>query len=465
MNGCMWCYSIFHSATKPCNDSPIIYAGSSKDPNKTKYGKNEKVLICRDYAIACSSLCDSVNSVFSMFNPSYDADGNMTSVQTSTGTWTIEYNAENRPVRWTNAATGTVITMTFDSQGRRTEYKSVTNGVQNMWLCFLYDSQGRRFEKKVTVAGITTLHHRYIYRGYLQIATLDLARSVHPALWFVTWDPSQPTAIQKDGTWFTYGYDLTKNICEVFGPAGYIRTAYAYAPFGAVTASDNGVTQPFQWSSEHYDSELDLVYYNFRHYSPSLGRFLSRDPIEEQGRLNLYAFVENAGWSEFDLRGLRKWKEEDSDCCEGKLYNDKTECCLQGRIISRKLHGYTGVSYYVRRSRFYHIPIYNPLKIEQFFLMHAWFKIGEMRAGSYPGKIDLKEEEYSKVEDSILTFKTDIVLPVCKYDIESFKECVESRAREDALNGILWEPWANNCRDWIRRVINDCKFASRRAEK
>ena len=86
------------------------------------------------------------------------------------------------------------------------------------------------------------MHHRYIYRGYLQIAALDLTRSVHPALWFVTWDPSQPTAtrplaIQKDGTWFTYGYDLTKNICEVFGPAGCIRMAYAYAPFGAVTAS------------------------------------------------------------------------------------------------------------------------------------------------------------------------------------------------------------------------------------
>ena len=200
---------------------------------------------------------------------SYDADGNMISVQTSTGTWSITYNGENRPVRFENAATQTIIDCA-------------------------YDSQGRRFEKKVTVAGITTLHHRYIYRGYLQVAALDLTRSAHPALWFVTWDPSQPTAtrplaVQKDGTWFTYGYDLTKNICEVFGPAGYIRTAYSYAPFGAVTASDNGVIQPFQWSSEVYDSELDLVYYNYRHYSPSLVRFLSRDPIEEQGGLNLYA--------------------------------------------------------------------------------------------------------------------------------------------------------------------------------
>ena len=163
-------------------------------------------------------------------------------------------------------------------------------------------------KKKVMLAGTVTLHHRYIYRGYLQIAALDLTRSAHPALWLVTWDPSQPVAtrplaIQKDGTWFTYGYDLTKNICEVFGPAGYIRTAYSYAPFGAVTASDNGVIQPFQWSSEHYDSELDLVYYNYRHYSPSLGRFLSRDPIEEQGGLNLYAFVRNALGGSADFLG------------------------------------------------------------------------------------------------------------------------------------------------------------------
>ena len=60
-----------------------------------------------------------------------------------------------------------------------------------------YDSQGRRFEKKVTVAGTATLHHRYIYRGYLQIAALDLTRSAHPALWLVTWDPAQPTATQE----------------------------------------------------------------------------------------------------------------------------------------------------------------------------------------------------------------------------------------------------------------------------
>ena len=51
--------------------------------------------------------------------------------------------------------------------------------------------------------------------------------------------------------------------------------------------------------------ELDLVYYNYRHYSPALGRWLSRDPIEEQGGRNLYAFVGNHIGSSVDILG--KW--------------------------------------------------------------------------------------------------------------------------------------------------------------
>ena len=72
-----------------------------------------------------------------------------------------------------------------------------------------------------------------------------------------------------------------------------VPARYDYAPFGAVSATGD-VTQPFQWSSEFYDSELGLVYYNYRHYSPTDGRWLSRDPIEEEGGRNLYAFVKES---------------------------------------------------------------------------------------------------------------------------------------------------------------------------
>ena len=82
-----------------------------------------------------------------------------------------------------------------------------------------------------------TLHQLFLYRGYLQIACCDLTRSNHPCLWLITWDPTQavatrPLAIQKDATWYTYGWDVTKNTCEVFKTNGTIGTVYTYSPYG-----------------------------------------------------------------------------------------------------------------------------------------------------------------------------------------------------------------------------------------
>ena len=46
-----------------------------------------------------------------------------------------------------------------------------------------------------------------------------------------------------------------------------------------------------------------LVYYGHRFYSPSLGRFINRDPIEEQGGLNLYGFCGNDAINGYDVLG------------------------------------------------------------------------------------------------------------------------------------------------------------------
>ncbi len=139
-----------------------------------------------------------------------NAAGNQTLVKTTTCIWTVAYDAENRPVSFTNAETNTVIECA-------------------------YDHMGRRATKKVTVNGNVTLHQRYLYRGYLQIAG-----------------------------------------CELYGQHGYIRTNYTYPPYGAVTAGGD-VTQPIQWSSEFHNDELALVYYNYRHYNPMDGRWIGRD--------------------------------------------------------------------------------------------------------------------------------------------------------------------------------------------
>ena len=112
-----------------------------------------------------------------------------------------------------------------------------------------------------------------------------------------------PLALRKDGTWFAYGWDLTKSICEVFGPAGYIRTAYTYSPYGSVTATGD-VTQPIQWSSEYNDAELSLIYYNYRHYSPVDGRWMGRDQDEHVCTSMYYVNSKNSPIVLLDKYGL-----------------------------------------------------------------------------------------------------------------------------------------------------------------
>ena len=221
------------------------------------------------------------------FEPQFDADGNQTLIKTSTGIWSTVYNAENRPVSFTNADTGTVVECA-------------------------YDSTGRRAYKKVIVNSSVTLHQRYVYRGYLQIACIDLTRSHHPVLWFITWDPTQqtatrPLAIRINGSWYTYGWDLTKNICELYGTTGYVSTSYNYSPFGKVANSGN-VTQPIQWSSEIWDEEMGLMYYNWRYYNPNDGRWLSYDPEEENEELNLKLYCKNSPIDLTDILGLASYK-------------------------------------------------------------------------------------------------------------------------------------------------------------
>ena len=83
-----------------------------------------------------------------------------------------------------------------------------------------YDYQGRRYMKKVTQNGTVTSHERYLYRGYLQIAALDMLNSRN-VLRTLLWDPLEPTAtrplaLAQDASLYCYGMDFNKNVTEVF---------------------------------------------------------------------------------------------------------------------------------------------------------------------------------------------------------------------------------------------------------
>ena len=227
------------------------------------------------------------------FTPQYDADGNQTLVKTSTGIWTVTYNAENRPVKFESEDGGTTVECA-------------------------YDSMGRRFEKKVTVGGTTGFHARYLYRDYLQVAECDLTGETPALVRSYLWDPSEPqaTRVLAMTRWEANGtqvkehlycmHDAMKNVTSLFGEARGRRALYEYRPYGGLVTSEGNMAQEnkFRFSCEYMDDELGLIYYNYRHLNPRDGRWISRDPIMEQGGWNLYSYIYNSPTISNDIIGL-----------------------------------------------------------------------------------------------------------------------------------------------------------------
>ena len=116
-----------------------------------------------------------------------------------------------------------------------------------------------------------------------------------------------PLAVYDVATATSYFHrtDANKNVIALTNASG-LKAWYEYSPFGVtLTASgDAAELNPFRFSSEYADSETGLVYYNYRYYNPELGRWLSRDPIAEEGGENLYGFVGNSNLNSFDRLGL-----------------------------------------------------------------------------------------------------------------------------------------------------------------
>lgn len=125
-----------------------------------------------------------------------------------------------------------------------------------------------------------------------------------------TWSPvglDTPISVYDASANATYYYntDANKNITELTDATGAVVAHYEYSPFGKVLVANGTYASinPFRFSSEYHDDETALVYYNYRYYSPELGRWMSRDPIGEKGGENLYAIADNSLIDFYDILG------------------------------------------------------------------------------------------------------------------------------------------------------------------
>jgi RHS repeat-associated protein len=122
------------------------------------------------------------------------------------------------------------------------------------------------------------------------------------------------------GNYF-FAYDGNGNVAALGNAAdGTIAARYEYGPFGEPirTSGTAARENPFRFSTKYQDDDSDLLYYSYRYYSSSSGRWPSRDPVGELGfklitgiqrwgyaeELLLYRFVANDPIGTVDWLGL-----------------------------------------------------------------------------------------------------------------------------------------------------------------
>ena len=108
-----------------------------------------------------------------------------------------------------------------------------------------------------------------------------------------------------DGMTYIPCYDANGNVTRYLDADGNTVARYTYGAFGNIVSQSGPLAGFFRhrFSTKYYDAETGLYYYGYRFYHPALMRWLNRDPLEEEGGVNLYEFCGNATPYRFDKLG------------------------------------------------------------------------------------------------------------------------------------------------------------------
>ncbi len=228
----------------------------------------------------------------------YDLDGNL--VFDNQGR-TLSWDGENRlrsvaPISPTNGSVK--VEMSYDDQSRRVG-KTVsirTNGVWVQQSETVFTYQGWNLISEIRSQGSAVSTNVYIWGRDLS-GSLQGAGGVGGLL-------CSYSTLSSSLHYFSY--DGNGNVILLTDAAGAVAGRYRYEAFGALRSMTGlaAVENPFRFSTKYSDDETGLVYYGFRYYNPKFGRWLSCDPMEEGGGLNLYAYVMNRPTDWHDPFGL-----------------------------------------------------------------------------------------------------------------------------------------------------------------
>jgi RHS repeat-associated protein len=238
---------------------------------------------------------DGITTTQSAFT--YDANGNTTQVSGSDNSAT-QYNYDDGDrlssiiYKDTQGVNVSKSTFTYDGLSRLRISRQYTWDTQTS--AWVQQSEKRRIYDGMEVIqerdGNNTVTNSYTRNG-----------NIGGILAMVHYTPDGSGGFTSDK--YFYHYDGRGNVTQLTNDSQNIVATYTYDAFGNTTAS-GAAAELNQYRFSTKEEIKGLYYYGYRFFSPGLGKWINRDPIQETGGINLYEFVKNSPTAFSDGYGL-----------------------------------------------------------------------------------------------------------------------------------------------------------------
>lgn len=194
------------------------------------------------------------------------------------------------------------ISYTYDALDRLVEVRSSA-----MHCLYTYDAFNRRLTKELTVGDEYTKQY-YLYAQDNEIGAVDESLEITELRILGEGygaEIAAAVALELRGGLYIPIHDRQGNVALLLDKQGNPVETYRYDAFGNETVYSYAFTNnPWRFSSKRTDQETGLVYFGRRYYDPTIGKWLTQDPLGLKEGPNLYAYVLNCPMTNFDSYGL-----------------------------------------------------------------------------------------------------------------------------------------------------------------